>query len=195
LVQPSEVRQTLYWYLPDRSHEPMFCLDASPYITPPPPRWHEFLKSKFQFLRRPITFEETEIWRRYYKVEPDQLDLPMDAAVWQREFDGFYGPHGRATRLLHDVHIGPNLDRFNQGQGRPYIEYRTHRISSYRSRSRYRASDMLALSLLQARLIDRKLPIRIEQWEEQTTTGHLGLPVAEREDGGKWLWFSQQKYD
>src|SRR5262245_41296650 len=96
LVQPSEVRQTLYWYLPDGSHEPMFCLDASPYITPLPPTWCEFLKAKFQFLRRPATFEETETWRRCYKVEPDQLDLPMDAAVWQREFDGFYGPHGRA---------------------------------------------------------------------------------------------------
>jgi hypothetical protein len=48
---------------------------------------------------------------------------------------------------------GPHL-QFKEGGGNPF-DYSLH----------VRASDMLALSLLQARLIDLRLPIKIEEWK------------------------------
>jgi len=36
------------------------------------------------------------MWRRHYDVELDQLDLPVDPVVWQREQDIRLSPQARA---------------------------------------------------------------------------------------------------
>ena len=112
LVKQSEVRHTLYWYLPKGSDAPLLCLDGSPFIVPAPPTWREFLRSVCTRLyARPPRPEDVDMWRRHHDVEPDQLDLPVDPAVWQREQDIWLSPQARAYALLNGIHFGPDLDR------------------------------------------------------------------------------------
>jgi hypothetical protein len=112
LVRQSEVRHTLYWYLPKDSNAPLLCLEGSPFIVPPPPTWGEFLRDVCTRLyARQARPEDIDGWRRYYDVEPDQLDLPVNPAVWQREQDIWLSPQARAYAVLQGIHFGPDLDR------------------------------------------------------------------------------------
>jgi len=174
LTPPPEVRQTLYWYLPDGSDAPAMCLDASPHL-PPPPTWREFLNLGFARLSNPATPENIEIWRQYYGAAPDELDLPMDAVTWQRDFDFLSGPRARAASLLAGIHFGEELDRFPHDR-RPHIHLQAARIGNNHFTRWVTASDMLALSLLQARLIDLKRPIKIEQWKGNSGPASAGVP-------------------
>ena len=164
LAQPPDVRQTLYWYLPEGSEAPMLCLDGSPHIMPPPPTWREHLDGVCALLGRAATFENVDPWRRHYTVEPDQLDLPMDATLWRRNFDFVTGPRATAASLLGRIHLGPDLDR-GPRYGRPHINFGGKRIRDNHFTRWVTASDILALSLLQARLIDLDLPIKVEKWD------------------------------
>jgi len=170
LTPPSDVRQTLYWYvpkgseapnwhMPEGSEAPMLYLNKPPAITPPP-TWREYLDGVCAYLGRPATFQNVDEWRRYYDVEPDKLDLPMDPVQWRRDFDFVSGPSAQAFSLLAGIHFGRELGR-HPGAGVPHINFNSPRIRDPRFFRSVNASDMLALSLLQARLIDLKLPIKI----------------------------------
>jgi hypothetical protein len=76
LLKQSEVRHTLYWYLPKGSNAPLLCLDGSPFIVPSAPTWREFLSGVCSRLyrRQPLP-EDVDMWRRHYDVEPAQLDF------------------------------------------------------------------------------------------------------------------------
>jgi hypothetical protein len=163
LVKQPEARHTLYWYLPKGSNAPLLCLDGSPFVVPPPPTWGEFLRGVCTRLyARQARPEDIEGWRRYYDVEPNQLDFPVDSAVWQCEQDLWLSPQARASALLSGIHFGPDLDRSYHPSSvhqRPHIEFRwTSGIGVPRS---VIASDLVALALLQARLMDLGKPIKI----------------------------------
>jgi len=103
-----------------------------------------------------------------------QLDLPMDAAQWQRNFDFVNGPRARACSVLGALHLGPDgfhhgpyLGRGTRDEQRPYVIFHGPRVGDTRWARWVIASDLLALSLLQARLIDLELPIKIEQWSDR----------------------------
>jgi hypothetical protein len=163
LVKQSEVRHTLYWYLPKGSNAPLLCLDGSPFIVPPLPTWREFICGVCARLyARQTRPEDIDMWRRHYEVERDQLDLPVDPAVWQREQDIWLSPQARAYALLNGIHFGPDLDRSyyrTGGHPRPNIQF--HWTGGNRFTRWVTASDLVALSLLQARLIDLGMPIEI----------------------------------
>jgi hypothetical protein len=166
LAVQSEVRHTLYWYLPKGSVAPLLCLDGSPFAVTPPPPWREFLHGLcVRLYARQSRPEDVDMWRRHYEVEPDQLDLPVDPAVWQREVDIWLSPQARACSLLQGIHFGPDLDRSyhaTDGYQRPHIQFRAELIGGDNHLYRWvAASDLVALSLLQARLIDLGRPIKI----------------------------------
>jgi hypothetical protein len=77
-------------------------------------------------------------------------------------YDRISGPSAKAYRLLERIDLGPDLGRrgdgahlqFKEGGGNPF-DYSLH----------VHASDMLALSLLQARLVDLRLPIKLQEWK------------------------------
>jgi hypothetical protein len=169
LVKQSEARHTLYWYLPRGSNAPLLCLDGSPFIVPPPPTWREFIRGLCTrlYARQPRP-EDIDMWRRHYDVEPDQLDLPVDPAVWQGEQDRVLSPQAQAYALLQGIHFGPDLDRSYHldrsyyragGHPRPHIQFRW--TGGDRFTRWVTASDLVALSLLQARLMDLRMPIKI----------------------------------
>ena len=166
LAEQVEAQHTLYWYLPEGSNAPLLCLGGSPFIVPPPPTWREFIHGIcMRLYPRQIRPETLDGWRRYYDVEPDQLDLPVDPAEWQREQDIWLSPQARAYRLRQGIHFGPELDRSYGGTGgfqRPHIQFRAELIGGDNHLSRWvAASDLVALSLLQARLIELGRPIKI----------------------------------
>ena len=163
LAKQPEVRHTLYWYLPKGSNAPLLCLDGSPFIMPPPPTWHEFLRGLCTRLygRQPRP-EDVDAWRRHYDVEPNQLELLVDPAVWQREQDLMLSPQARAYSLLQGIQFGPDLDRSYHPSSvhqRPHVEFRW--TSGIGVPSSVIASDLVALSLLQARLMDLGKPINV----------------------------------
>ena len=84
----------------------------------------------------------------------------MSLRYWQGWFDITGGPLARAYHLLEKIDLGP--DR-NSGSG-PLLEFN---VGSHPGDSTHyvNAKDMLSLSLLQARLIDLKLPIEIVEGE------------------------------
>ena len=62
------------------------------------------------------------------------------------------------------IHFGPELDRSYGGTGgfqRPHVQFSTELIGGDRFRRRVAASGLVALSLLQARLIELGRPIKI----------------------------------
>jgi hypothetical protein len=184
LVEQSEVRHTLYWYLPKGSNAPLLCLDGSPFIVPPPPTWLEFLRGLCTrlYARQPRP-EDVDMWRRHYDVEPDRLDLPVDPAVWQREQDIWLSPQARAYALLNGIHFGPDLDRsYDLTGSHPRRHIQFHWTGGDHFIRWVTASDLVALSLLQARLIDLGRPIRILEgdWCGDTVrsrSDHCAAPV------------------
>ena len=169
LAEQVEAQHTLYWYLPKGSNAPLLCLDDSPFIVPPPPTWLEFLRGLCTrlYARQPRP-EDVDMWRRYYDVERDQLDLPVDSAVWQSEQDSVLSPQARAYALLQSIHFGPDLDRsyhldrsYYRAGGHPHPHIQFHWTGGDRFIRWVTASDLVALSLLQARLMDLGKPIKV----------------------------------
>jgi hypothetical protein len=88
--------------------------------------------------------------------------FPVDPSVWQRELDLCLSPQARAYALLSGIHFGPDLDRsYHTGSvhQRPHVEFRW--TSGIGVPSSVIASDLVALSLLQARLIDLGKPVKV----------------------------------
>ena len=155
LASPSQVVETMYWHeIPDEGYQ----LTVGPWtFAPPPPTWREF------FVREGIphrTDKEIEKICRSHLIEPGDFDRAMSKPYWEDWFDITGGPLARAYHLLENIDLGPT-----RGSGRgPLLEFN---VGSHPGDSTHyvNAKDMLSLSLLQARLVDLKLPIKIEEGE------------------------------
>jgi hypothetical protein len=89
-------------------------------------------------------------------IESGDFDKPMSVRYWEDWYDIEGGPLARAYHLLQKIDLGPErgsergpLLEFNNGS---HPGDSTHYVN---------AKDMLSLSLLQARLIDLGMPIKI----------------------------------
>jgi hypothetical protein len=151
LTSPPQVVETMYWYeIPDEGYQ----LTLGPWsFPPPPPTWRKF------FISEGIPHRtESEIERicSSHLIEPGDFDKPMSVRYWEEWFEIEGGPLARAYHLLQKIDLGPE-----RGSERgPLLEFN---IGSHPGDSTHfvNAKDMLSLSLLQARLIDLKLPIKI----------------------------------
>jgi hypothetical protein len=93
-------------------------------------------------------------------IESGDFEKPVQRRYWEDWFVITGAPLARACHLLKKIDLGPER---NSGRG-PLLEFNegshpgdsTHYVN---------AKDMLSLSLLQARLIDLKLPIKIVEGE------------------------------
>jgi hypothetical protein len=86
----------------------------------------------------------------------------MDGGWWEIHYDRISGPSANAYRLLEKIDLGPNLGRRGDG---PHLQFKEGGGNPFDYSLHVHASDMLALSLLQARLIDLQLPIKLEEWK------------------------------
>ena len=161
LAAPPRTAHTLYWDWPDSLDEPQLFLDGEPeVIAPEPPTWRAFLKSLDA-----KDYAVSDIKQRLEAIEfdPSQLDEEMDESWWEMHYDRISGPSAKAYRLLDKIDLGPDLGRRGDG---PHLQFREGGGNQFDYSRHAHASDMLALSLLQARLIDLQLPIKVERWKD-----------------------------
>lgn len=92
-----------------------------------------------------------------HAVWPEHYDEPMNGRYWQDHFDLEGGPCAKAYRLLDGLELGPDLASARQ---EPHLVFQEGAYPGDNSRW-VEANSKFALSLLQARLIDLKLPIKI----------------------------------
>jgi hypothetical protein len=160
LAAPPRTAHTLYWDWPDGLDEPQLFLDDEPeVIAPEPPTWRAFLKS---LDAKDYTASEIKLRLEQIEFESSQLDEEMDESWWEMHYDRISGPAAKAYRLLEKIDLGPSLGRRGDG---PHLQFREGGGNPFDYSLHVHASDMLALSLLQARVIDLQLPIKIEEWE------------------------------
>jgi hypothetical protein len=160
LAAPSSTAHTLYWDWPDGLDNPKLYLDGKPQVwAGEPPTWREFLSSQHLHY-----YEPTKIKQRLEDVEfdPIQLDKEMDFGWWENHFDRRSGPSAKAYNLLEKIDLGPELGGGGDG---PNLEFNEGGWDPSDISLHVGASDLLALSLLQARLCDLNLPIRVERWK------------------------------
>ena len=161
LAAPPRTAHTLYWDWPDGLDEPQLFLDGEPeVIAPEPPTWREFLKS---LDAKDYTASGIKLRLEQIGFEPSQLDEEMDESWWEMHYDRISGPSAKAYRLLERIDLGPDLGRRGDG---PHLDFLEGGGNQFDYSLHVHASDMLALSLLQARLIDLHLPIKVERWED-----------------------------
>jgi hypothetical protein len=161
LAAPPRTAHTLYWDWPDGLDEPQLFLDEQPeVIAPEPPTWREFLKS---LDAKDYTASGIKLRLEQIGFEPSQLDEEMDESWWEMHYDRISGPSAKAYRLLDRIDLGPDLGRRGDG---PHLQFREGGGNQFDYSLHAHASDMLALSLLQARLIDLGLPIKVERWKD-----------------------------
>jgi hypothetical protein len=103
----------------------------------------------------------------FRRSEPDLLNFslnnsPSGGNRGAMHYDRISGPSAKAYRLLDKIDLGPDLGRSGDG---PHLQLREGGGNQFDYSLHAHASDMLALSLLQARLIDLQLPIKIEEWK------------------------------
>ena len=161
LAAPPRTAHTLYWDWPDGLDEPQLFLDGEPeVIAPQPPTWRVFLKS---LDAKDYTASGIKLRLEQIGFEPSQLDEEMDESWWEMHYDRISGPSAKAYRLLERIDLGPDLGRRGDG---PHLQFREGGGNQFDYSLHVHASDMLALSLLQARLIDLHLPIKVERWKD-----------------------------
>jgi len=112
--------------------------------------------------RKDYTASEIKLHLEQIGFERGQLDEEMDGSWWEIHYDRISGPSAKAHRLLEKIDLGPNLGRRGDG---PHLQFKEGGGNPFDYSLHVHASDMLALSLLQARLIDLQLPIKVEEWK------------------------------
>jgi hypothetical protein len=153
LAPPRQALQTLYFY--DGADDDSYLLSLGEWrIDPPPaPTWRAF------FISEGIPHQtEDEIERLCYDhdIAPKDFDDPVADRYWAEHFEWEGNSLAKAHRLLCKIDLGPNLQTGEAPQ------LASHEGSHPGDNSCWvDAKDELSLSLLQARLIDLKMPIKI----------------------------------
>jgi hypothetical protein len=155
LAPPAQALQTLYWY--DGVGDDGYLLSLGEFrMDPPPaPTWRTF------FISEGIPHQtDDEIERLCYDhdIEPKDFDALVTDWYWALYFEWEGNSLNKAHRLLCNIDFGPNLQTGNA----PRLEFHCGERPGD-SRSWVNAMDELSLSLLQARLIDLGMPIKIAE--------------------------------
>jgi hypothetical protein len=152
LAPPAQALQTLHWYAADCDG---YLLSLGEWRMDPPPAltWRAFFISEGIPHR---TEDEIEMLRNHHGIEPKDFDDPVADRYWAEHFECEGNSLARAHRLLSNIDFGPNLQSGNA----PRLEFHCGERPGDSS-SWVNAMDELSLSLLQARLIDLGMPIKI----------------------------------
>ena len=154
LASPDQVAETLHWYHNDE--EDTYHLSLGPWtgMPPPTPTWREFFVSESIAHQREADAERI---LSQHLIGPEDYDQTMSRRYWSDLFDTKNSPSARAYHLLRKINVGP--DR-KSGHG-PLLEFHEGDAHPGDNSLWVDAKDQLSLSLLQARLIDLNMPIKI----------------------------------
>ena len=162
LLQPKRAEETLYLYEGfDQSDEPWstkyrVSLGPDQWPTPLPPTWREHLKSLgYRFERQ----EDVERVYRERSLTPDELDQRIDGYSWEDYREHYESPQAKAHQLLKDLDLDCDPKAPGSKAGTIlFTRWGGHPGSSERWVD---LKDDLSVSVLQARLIERDLPIKL----------------------------------
>ena len=126
-------------------------------VAPRVPTWREHLSSLGHRLE---TDEEIVRVCQQKKLLLEDLDTKVDGYWWQDRWDHFTGPQAKAYHLLKGLDLGSASDsRLKQAGEIIFSQLGGGPGNSYSS---VQLKDDLTVSLLQARLIELKLPINVK---------------------------------
>jgi hypothetical protein len=132
-------------------------LGPDEYEAPAPPTWRRYLQDKGSCLEGAADVEH--IFDEM-GLTADELDTHVDEFGWQDQWDNFLSPQARAHHFLKELDLGSDPDAKLKKAGQMYFEDMGG--SPGNSYHWVDLKDDLTVSLLQARLIELELPIRIE---------------------------------
>lgn len=121
---------------------------------PPAPTWREFFVS--EGIAHQTEEDAEKIWS-LHGIWPEDYDNPISRRYWWNCFEMEGCPSAKAYSLLRAIDVGPRL----QSPRGPLLEFHEGDAHPGDNSFRVNAGDKLSLSLLQARLIDLNMPIRI----------------------------------
>jgi hypothetical protein len=123
---------------------------------PDPPTWREHLRQQGYRFVSPDDLDR--IWRERW-VAPEEIDAPLPEQCWCSTWEHDESPQAKAYTLLKELGLDCSLNKPGKKAGRiNFVEWGYHPGSSERF---VELRDDLSVSLLQARLIERGLSIRL----------------------------------
>jgi hypothetical protein len=149
--------ETLYAYRQESDYGGEWRVSLGPDqpFAPPPPTWREHLRT----LGHPVeTDEEIERACRDYDLPLGELDVRLNGFGWEDSWDNFTGPQAKAHHLLKGLDLGGAGSALRQAGQIILEEFGGSPGNSY---TWVELRDDLAVSLLQARLIELNLPINV----------------------------------
>jgi hypothetical protein len=162
LLDPGRVEKTLYLYEgldPGKSEwGNKWRISLGPWQQDPqdPPTWREHLRQHGYRFDTPDDLDR--IWRERW-VAPEELDKPLPEQSWWSVWEYDESPQAKAYTLLKELGLDCGLNRPGEKAGRiNFVKWGYHPGSCERF---VELRDDLSISLLQARLIERKPPIRL----------------------------------
>jgi hypothetical protein len=123
-------------------------------VPPPAPTWREFFVS--QGIPHQTEADVEKIWS-HHCIGPEDYDKTMSERYWSDRFEMEDSPRARAHRLLGEIDVGPD----QKSAHGPLLEFHEGDRHPGDNSIFVNAKDQLSLSLLQARLIDLGMPIKI----------------------------------
>ena len=166
LIAPPEPKYWLFWMNGAFALGPTFGYWPQPQVS-----WRTFLAS-LSILDTPAEFEYL---MAKYRVTLARLDEPVDN--WEHwNWSIFWTNNAGAYRILRRLDLGPSLNAGNEG---PCLEFHNRGYVDSVPMCSVTASHPLALSLLQARLIELKLPICIRLTANAPTTADYHRQIDE----------------
>lgn len=159
LIAPDQVETDLFYYDNGES----FALTVGPYQSVddvPVPTWREYYA---KFVGRPIETEEDikRIWQQDC-ISREEIDCMIPDQCWAPYWEYYLSPNAQAYQLLQSLDLGPLRKRSGLRLWKGHLIFDEFLRPGDSSRIAD-AQDAVTLSLLQARLIELKLPWRLRE--------------------------------
>ena len=155
LLDPPNIANTLYVSKDDQG---LIAL-GSPIVTVP--RQPTLTWLQFAAFRGCVTTDPTQLneFLDAWYIEPDDLSKPMDGGAFEDTWTLQIGPAAKAFALLSKLDLGPEFRRSSKQAGSIELIEGGHPGDNSVWAE---VHDPLSISLLQARLIELKLPLKVE---------------------------------
>jgi hypothetical protein len=161
LLQPSRVEQELYLYSGfdveegDDAYKYRASLGPDEWEPPPAPTWREYLGGG----STPRSAAEWDVICCQHDLLLEDLDTPLDEGFWAEHWEHAESPQARAHQLLKNLRLDCDLGApGRKAGGIAFTDWGGHPGSSERWVD---LKDDLTVSILQARITERDLPIRL----------------------------------
>ena len=149
--------ETLYVYRQESDYGGEWRVSLGPDqpFAPPPPTWREHLRA----LGHPLeTYDDIERACMEHDLPLEELDVGLNGFGWEDRWDNFTGPQAKAHHLLKDLDLGGAGSALRQAGQIIFEEFGGSPGNSY---TWVELRDDLTVSLLQARLFELNLPIKV----------------------------------